>query len=216
MNNSISNNINKLLSEIPDYVKIVAVSKSKSIELINKAYNSGHRSFGENKIQEMVRKCESLPNDIEWHMIGHVQRNKVKYMASFVSLIHGVDSQKLLIEINKQAKRYNRIIKCLLQVHISKEKSKFGLNRNNLDSIIEFSKSLNNIDVCGLMGMATFTDDLSIIDDEFKSLKNLYDLYKTNNNFSILSMGMSNDYSIAINNGSNMIRIGSKIFGNRI
>ena len=192
------------------------MSKTKSIELILEAYQSGHKVFGENKIQEMVMKWELLPKDIEWHMIGSVQRNKVKYMAPFVSLIHGVDSLKLLIEINKQAKKNNRIISCLLQVHIAKEDTKQGFNLSELDLIFEKLNSLENVLVKGLMGMATFTSNTSLIDSEFKLLKSKFDLYKSNKKeFDILSMGMSGDFKNAIVNGSTMIRIGSKIFGER-
>ena len=203
-------------SQLPESVVLVAVSKTKPIELILEAYNSGQRVFGENKIQEMVMKWELLPKDIEWHMIGSVQRNKVKYMAPFVSLIHGVDSLKLLIEINKQAKKNNRIINCLLQVHIAKEDTKQGFNLSELDLIFEKLNSFENILVKGLMGMATFTSNALLIDSEFKLLKSKFDLYKSNKKeFDILSMGMSGDFKNAIVNGSTMIRIGSKIFGER-
>ena len=212
----IKENLNFIKSEIPNSVVLVAVSKTKSNDLIMEAYNTGHRIFGENKIQEMVVKSETLPKDIEWHMIGHVQRNKVKYMAPFVSLIHGVDSLKLLIEINKQAKNNNRVINCLLQVHIAKEENKFGLDNIELDIVIKKSYLLENILIKGLMGMATFTKNDKLIDSEFKSLKTKFDTYKlNNNNFNILSIGMSGDYKNAINNGSTMIRVGSKIFGAR-
>ena len=203
-------------SQLPESVVLVAVSKTKPIELILEAYKSGQRVFGENKIQEMVMKWELLPKDIEWHMIGSVQRNKVKYMAPFVSLIHGVDSLKLLIEINKQAKKNNRIINCLLQVHIAKEDTKQGFNLSELDLIFEKLNSFENILVKGLMGMATFTSNALLIDSEFKLLKSKFDLYKSNKKeFDILSMGMSGDFKNAIVNGSTMIRIGSKIFGER-
>ena len=212
----IKENLNFIKSEIPNSVVLVAVSKTKSNDLIMEAYNTGHRIFGENKIQEMVVKSETLPKDIEWHMIGHVQRNKVKYMAPFVSLIHGVDSLKLLIEINKQAKNNNRVINCLLQVHIAKEENKFGLDNIELDLVIKKSYSLENILIKGLMGMATFTKNDKLINSEFKYLKSKFDTYKlNNNNFNVLSIGMSGDYKNAINNGSTMIRVGSKIFGAR-
>ena len=212
----IKENLNFIKSEIPNSVVLVAVSKTKSNDLIMEAYNTGHRIFGENKIQEMVVKSETLPKDIEWHMIGHVQRNKVKYMAPFVSLIHGVDSLKLLIEINKQAKNNNRVINCLLQVHIAKEENKFGLDNIELDLVIKKSYLLENILIKGLMGMATFTKNDKLIDSEFKSLKTKFDTYKlNNNNFNVLSIGMSGDYKNAINNGSTMVRVGSKIFGAR-
>ena len=212
----IKENLNFIKSEIPNSVVLVAVSKTKSNDLIMEAYNTGHRIFGENKIQEMVVKWETLPKDIEWHMIGHVQRNKVKYMAPFDSLIHGVDSIKILIEINKQAKKNNRVINCLLQVHIAKEENKFGFDNIELDLIIKKSFSLENILIKGLMGMATFTKNDKLINSEFKSLKSKFDTYKlNNNNFNVLSIGMSGDYKNAINNGSTMIRVGSKIFGAR-
>jgi len=212
----IKENINFIKSEIPKSVVLVAVSKTKSNELIMEAYNSGQRVFGENKVQEMVFKWEELPKDIEWHMIGHVQRNKVKYMAPFVSLIHGVDSLKLLNEINKQAKINERIINCLLQVHIAKEDTKQGFDYTELDSIFKKLQSLENIAIKGLMGMATFTNDTSLINKEFKLLKSKFDYFKLNNTkFNVLSMGMSGDYKNAINNGSTMIRVGSKIFGER-
>ena len=212
----IKENINFIKSEIPKSVVLVAVSKTKPNELIMEAYNSGQRVFGENKVQEMVFKWEELPKDIEWHMIGHVQRNKVKYMAPFVSLIHGVDSLKLLNEINKQAKINERIINCLLQVHIAKEDTKQGFDYIELDSIFEKLQSLENIAIKGLMGMATFTNDTSLINKEFKLLKSKFDYFKLNNTkFNVLSMGMSGDYKNAINNGSTMIRVGSKIFGER-
>lgn len=212
----IKENINFIKSEIPKSVVLVAVSKTKPNELIMEAYNSGQRVFGENKVQEMVFKWEELPKDIEWHMIGHVQRNKVKYMAPFVSLIHGVDSLKLLNEINKQAKINERIINCLLQVHIAKEDTKQGFDYTELDSIFKKLQSLENIAIKGLMGMATFTNDTSLINKEFKLLKSKFDYFKLNNTkFNVLSMGMSGDYKNAINNGSTMIRVGSKIFGER-
>ncbi|MFQ3351136.1 MAG: pyridoxal phosphate enzyme (YggS family) [Candidatus Marivariicella framensis] len=212
----IKENLSLIKSRIPESVVLVAVSKTKSNKLIMEAYNSGHRVFGENKVQEMVLKWETLPKDIEWHMIGHVQRNKVKYMAPFVSLIHGVDSLKLLIEINKQAKKNDRTINCLLQVHIAKEETKQGFNVIELDLVFKKLQSLENIQIKGLMGMATFTNDSSLIESEFKSLKSKFDVLKLNNKkFDVLSMGMSGDYKSAIIIGSTMIRVGSKIFGER-
>ncbi|MCG2461113.1 YggS family pyridoxal phosphate-dependent enzyme [Flavobacteriaceae bacterium F89] len=215
---SISENLNRIRNSLPEHVTLVAVSKTKPVSDIMEAYNAGQRIFGENKVQEMTEKWEILPKDINWHMIGHVQRNKVKYMASYVSLIHGVDSLRLLKEINKQAKKANRNIDCLLQVHIAEEESKFGLDASELSEIITSIKSgtLSNIRVLGLMGMATFTDDDHQIRKEFQNLKSLFD--KTKNvvsECSILSMGMSGDYQIAIEEGSNMVRIGSRIFGRR-
>jgi len=198
----------------PTTTKLVAVSKTKPNELIIEAYGAGQRIFGENKVQELVEKEESLPKDIEWHMIGHLQTNKVKYIAPFVSLIHAVDSKKLIKEINKRAKQNNRVIPCLLQVHIAQEESKFGLDK---DGVIEILKTdFPNVSIVGLMGMATFTDNKNQVRKEFKYLKDSYDELKENQpNFSILSMGMSGDYSIAIEEGSNMVRIGSSIFGER-
>ena len=212
----ISDNLDAFLETIPSSVELVAVSKTKPNDMIMEAYQAGQRHFGENKIQEMTSKWETLPKDIQWHMIGHVQTNKVKYMAPYVSLIHGVDREKLLNEINKQAFKNNRIIDCLLQVFIANETTKFGLSPNEILPLIERSLSLKNIRVAGLMGMATFTQDNEQIENEFKVLKELFFLaQKKYNQISILSMGMSNDYQIAINQESNMIRIGSKIFGNR-
>jgi pyridoxal phosphate enzyme (YggS family) len=211
---SVKNNILHLQKHLADNVHLVAVSKTKSNELIIEAYGAGQRIFGENKVQELVEKEESLPKDIEWHMIGHLQTNKVKYIAPFVSLIHAVDSKKLIKEINKRAKQNNRVIPCLLQVHIAKEESKFGLDK---DGVIEILKTdFPNVSIVGLMGMATFTDNKNQVRKEFKYLKDSYDELKENQpNFSILSMGMSGDYSIAIEEGSNMVRIGSSIFGER-
>ena len=215
---SIAGNLSTILDEIPKEVSLVAVSKTKPIEDLQAAYNAGQRIFGENKIQEMTSKWEVLPKDIQWHMIGNVQSNKVKYMAPYVALIHGVDRAKLLAEINKQAAKNNRVIDCLLQVHIAQESTKFGLNETELNDIIhqQLTTPFPNIRIVGLMGMATFTSDNVQIKQEFTFLKTLYD--KTRNqlkDISILSMGMSGDYAIAIEVGSNMIRVGSKIFGER-
>jgi pyridoxal phosphate enzyme (YggS family) len=182
------------------------------------AYEAGQRVFGENKIQEMTEKWEKMPKDIEWHMIGHIQSNKVKYMAPYVSLIHGVDSLKLLEEINKQAQKNNRVIDCLLQLHIAEEETKFGLDENELDELLqsEIFKNLKNIKVVGLMGMATFTENQTQIRKEFQHLKAIFDTFKIqNSSFNILSMGMSGDYQLAIECGSTMVRIGSSIFGGR-
>lgn len=220
---SIGNNLNQIKASLPNNVTLVAVSKTKPNQAIIEAYEAGQRIFGENKIQEMTEKFEVLPKDIQWHMIGHVQRNKVKYIAPYVSLIHGVDSFKLLQEINKQAKKHNRIIPCLLQIFIAKEETKFGLDKTELFEILnsEEFKALENISIKGLMGMATFTDNESIIRQEFISLKEIYDEvnqkfgHLENLDITTLSMGMSNDYKIAIECGSTMIRIGSSIFGSR-
>lgn len=218
---SISQNLKLIQDSLPQEVTLVAVSKTKPNEAILEAYKSGQRIFGENKIQEMTQKYEDLPKDIEWHMIGHVQRNKVKYMAPFVSLIHGVDSFKLLKEINKQAEKYDRVIDCLFQMHIADEETKFGLSKDELMEILaskEFAL-LENINIKGLMGMATNTDDEAKVASEFKSLQQLFITLQhsktLNLNIEILSMGMSGDYKLAIANGSNMVRIGSTIFGER-
>ena len=212
----IGKNISSLLEKLPATVELVAVSKTKSNEEILEAYNAGQRKFGENKIQEMTRKYEILPKDIRWHMIGHVQSNKVKYMAPYVSLIHGVDSLKLLKEINKQAQKNNRIIDCLLQIHIAKEESKYGLSVQESQQAIKIAKELPHLRIKGLMGMATFTKDQKQIEREFAGLKSLYDKYKEQKiPLKVLSMGMSGDFLIAIEQGSNMIRVGSKIFGPR-
>jgi pyridoxal phosphate enzyme (YggS family) len=209
-------NTKDLIEGIPSDVTLVAVSKTKSVEEITQSYEAGQRIFGENKIQEMAQKWESLPKDIAWHMIGHVQTNKVKYMAHFVDLIHGVDSSKLLKEIQKQALKHNRIIRCLIQIRIAEEETKFGLPQDQLTELLEDTKTLTNVEIVGLMGMASFTENINQITEEFKSLQHLFDKTKqTFKNLEILSMGMSGDYHIAIQCGSNMIRVGSKIFGAR-
>ena len=215
---SISDNIIKFKKKISSKVKLIAVSKTKSIIEIKEAYDSNHKLFGENKVQEMTEKWKALPKDIEWHMIGHLQKNKVKYIAPYVSLIHSVDSIRLLNEINKQAKKNNRIINCLIQINISKEQSKFGLQINNLpdffNQIIE--NSYESIEIIGLMGMASFTENEEKIFNEFTSLKEVFiNLKDKFPRFNELSIGMSSDYKIALKQGSTMIRIGSKIFGYR-
>ncbi len=218
---SIEKNLNKIKSQIPEHVTLVAVSKTKPVSDILEAYNSGQIVFGENKIQEMVEKNKELPKDIEWHMIGHVQRNKVKYMADFVSLIHGVDNFKLLKEINKQAEKHNRTINCLLQIKIASEDSKFGMTANEASDILQSKElsELKNIIIKGVMGMATFTDDTEQIKKEFQYLiqvfKNLKQQKTENCKLNIVSMGMSGDYELAIDCGSTMIRVGSSIFGAR-
>ena len=214
---SIQNNLKRIEATIPSHVTLVAVSKTKPVEDLQEAYDAGMRDFGENKIQEMSDKYEVLPKDIRWHMIGHVQTNKVKYMASFVHLIHGVDSLKLLKEINKQAEKNNRVIDVLLQQFIADEETKFGLDKEEIQQILqEEIQDLPNIRVVGLMGMATITDDENQIRNEFKTLKSNFDEVKKNNaDISVLSMGMSGDYQLAIEEGSTMVRIGSSIFGNR-
>jgi len=218
----IEENLSLIRNSIAEPVKLVAISKMKSEEEIMEAYRAGHRIFGENKVQELIRKQESLPDDIEWHMVGHLQSNKVKYIASFVHLIHAVDSTKLLSTINKEAAKKGRRIDCLLQVHIATEETKFGFLK---DEIIELINSLELLDmksiqIAGLMGMATYTNDEDVIRGEFRSLKSLFDELKKNyfpgnQSFNELSMGMSGDYLIAMEEGSTMVRIGSLIFGER-
>jgi pyridoxal phosphate enzyme (YggS family) len=213
----ISTNLEKIKTTLPNHVELVAVSKTKPIEDIQQAYNVGQRVFGENKIQEMVEKYDSLSKDIQWHMIGHLQRNKIKYMAHFVELIHGVDSFKTLKEVNKQAKKHHRVINCLLQVKIAQEETKFGLTFTEIEQILnsEEFKGLENIKVQGLMGMASFTSNQKQVKEEFTALSTFFNNLKDKNNFSTLSMGMSGDYQLAIDCGSTMIRVGSAIFGNR-
>ena len=218
--NSIKQNLVQIKSTIPENVTLVAVSKTKPVSDLMQAYEAGQRIFGENKIQEMAEKWEEMPKDIQWHMIGHVQTNKVKFMAPFVSLIHVVDSLKLLQEINKQALKNNRIIDCLLQIHIAEEETKFGLDENELNELISSSefKELKNIRTLGLMGMATFTEDQNQIKKEFQHLKSIFDSIKEKDvlqDASTISMGMSGDYQLAIECGSTMVRIGSSIFGGR-
>ncbi len=218
---SIKENLLKIKSSLPENVTLVAVSKTKPVADLMEAYNAGQRIFGENKIQEMTEKWEQMPKDIQWQMIGHIQTNKVKFMTPYVSLIHGVDSLKLLEEINKQALKNNRIIDCLLQIHIAEEETKFGLNEEELKDLLasETFKNLNNIKIIGLMGMATFTENQDQIRKEFEHLKSIFDTIKSlsivNCQLSILSMGMSGDYPLAILCGSTMVRIGSSIFGGR-
>lgn len=223
---SIQNNLLEIKSTLPPHVTLVAVSKTWPVADLMEAYNAGQRIFGENKVQEMVEKWEQMPKDIQWHMIGHVQTNKVKYMVPFVSLIHGVDSLKLLTEINRQAKRYRKVISCLLQIHIAEEDTKFGLNEAELKELLasEEFKQMENISITGLMGMATFTDDEAQVRKEFADLKSIFDGLKQQAELSekplnlkpeTLSMGMSGDYQVAIDCGSTMVRIGSSIFGGR-
>ena len=212
----IEKNLEKIKKQVGDNVLVVAVSKTKSIDCIKRAYQTGHRDFGENKVQEMTSKFNQLPKDINWHMIGHIQTNKVKYLAPYVSLIHSLDSLRLAKEIDKQAVKNKRVIECLIQYRISSEETKFGLNENEVLEIIELKDNFKGIKIIGLMGMASFVDDQNIIDNEFKKLKILFDKIKlSNKKFKIVSMGMTLDYNLAIKNGSNMIRIGSKIFGKR-
>ncbi|MBZ9630259.1 YggS family pyridoxal phosphate-dependent enzyme [Salegentibacter sp. LM13S] len=214
----ISENIKRFKEELPEDVNLIAISKTKPVEDLFEAYETGQRQFGENKIQEMTEKWEKLPKDIEWHMVGHVQRNKVKYMAPYVSLIHAVDSLKLLKEINKEANKNVRSIDCLLQIKIAEEDSKFGISAEKAKEILDSEefKKLDHVKVKGLMGMATFTDDEAQVKKEFEHLKSVFeDFKKEYSNMSILSMGMSGDYKIAVDCGSNMVRIGSEIFGER-
>ncbi len=218
---SIQDNLLQIKQSLPASVTLVAVSKTKPVADLMQAYDAGQRIFGENKIQEMVEKYEQMPKDIAWHMIGHVQTNKVKFMVPFVALIHGVDSLKLLEEINKQALKSNRIIDCLLQIHIAEEETKFGLNEAELTELLQSDtfKNLHNIKVIGLMGMATFTENQSQIRKEFQHLKTIFDNNQQpttdNCQLTTLSMGMSGDYQLAIECGSTMVRIGSSIFGGR-
>lgn len=215
---SIATNLLEIKNSIPQHVTLVAVTKTKSVNEIILAYNAGHRDFGENKIQEMTAKYEQLPKDIRWHMIGHLQSNKVKYMAEYVHLIHGIDKFSTLVEINKQAMKHNRIINCLLQVHIAQEETKFGFSFDEIENILrsEEIQSLENVQVIGLMGMATFTDDEVQIRQEFHSLSTFFNQLKTEFPLlTTLSMGMSSDYHIAISEGSTIIRVGSAIFGER-
>ena len=220
--NSIADNIKQILAELPQGVRLVAVSKYHPADAIEEAYQAGQRIFGESKVQEMAAKYELLPKDIEWHFIGHLQTNKIKYMAPFVALIHGIDSFKLLAEVDKQAAKCNRIIKCLLQMHIAQEETKFGFSAEECKAMLadEEWKSLKNIEICGLMGMATYTEDTEEVRREFHYLHELFVEVKQywfdqSPNFCELSMGMSDDFRLAIEQGSTLVRIGSKIFGER-
>ncbi len=217
---SIKENILEIKKDLPENVKLIAVSKKQNNNKILEAYGEGHRRFGENYVQELVSKSQELPSDIEWHMIGHLQTNKVKYIAPFVSLIHSVDSFKLLKEINKQAGKNQRIINCLLQVHIAEEETKSGLSEKGLFELLNnpHLKELENIRILGLMGMSTFTDDQNIVSEEFNSLKGIFERAKQefkDYNLEELSMGMSGDFKLAIEKGSTMVRVGSSIFGAR-
>ncbi len=222
MKMSIAKNIENIQNELPPSVLLVAISKYKPVEDIKEAYSCGLRAFGESKAQEMLAKYEQLPSDIEWHFIGHLQTNKVKYIAPFVHLIHGVDSLKLLKAINKEAEKNNRVIDCLLQFHVAKEDTKFGLNFNEATELLNSQEfiSMNNVRVVGIMGMASYSSDAQLILNEFAHLKQIFEQLKQlyfskNNTFKELSMGMSGDYKYAIEEGSTMIRVGSAIFGNR-
>jgi pyridoxal phosphate enzyme (YggS family) len=219
---NIRNNISILRQSIPAHCTLIAVSKTKLPELIIEAYGAGQRAFGENKVQEMAAKQETLPKDIEWHMIGHLQSNKVKYIAPFVHLIHSVDSLRLLEEINKQGGKSNRVVSCLLQIHIAEEETKFGFSEDEVSDLFQTKNfdQLNNIHIAGLMGMATFTEDQAQVRKEFKSLKILFEKLRSSSlpkqvEIKTLSMGMSGDYKMAIEEGSTMVRVGSAIFGSR-
>jgi PLP dependent protein len=219
----IAENIKTILTELPPQVKLVAISKTKPVEAVKEAYDAGQRIFGENKVQELSSKFEVLPKDIEWHMVGHLQTNKVKYIAPFVSLIHSVDSLSLLKEIDKQGQKNNRTIQCLLQVYIASEETKFGLSEEELNAFVNSPElsTMSHVSICGLMGMATFTDNTRQIHDEFSNLNRIFRAlketkFRNNPEFKEISMGMSSDYKIAIEEGSTMVRIGSDIFGERI
>ena len=219
---SIAANIGKIKQELSQNVKLIAVSKTKPVQTLMEAYDAGQKIFGENKVQELVTKYEQMPKDIEWHMIGHLQSNKVKYIIPFIHLIHSVDSENLLAEINKQAAKLNKVQKVLLQISIADEETKFGFEQGNLLKVIDkyLNDEFENVEIIGLMGMATFTDNLDQIAGEFAGLKKLFNEIKSDylsnqDSFSQISMGMSSDYQLAIANGSTMIRVGSNIFGSR-
>ena len=213
---SVKNQISIINDEIKDKAELIAVSKTRSIEEIIEAYDQGQKKFGENRVNELAEKYDNLPKDIEWHMIGHLQKNKVKYISKFISLIHSLDRLSLAKEIDKNAKKENRSIDCLIQIKISNDESKYGLNPKLLDSFYIDLKQFENINIVGLMAMATFTKDQNLIDQEFREMESLFKKMKTiYPNFKILSIGMSDDYLLAISNGSNLIRVGSKIFGKR-
>lgn len=214
---SIASNLQNIRKHIPENVNLVCVSKFHPNESILEAYQTGERVFGESKVQELCTKYETLPKDIQWHFIGHLQSNKVKYIVGFVDLIHGVDSLKLLSEIDKQAAKSDRTVNCLLQVHIAAEETKFGFSLDEIKIALKEALAYKNVKIKGLMGMATFTDNAEQVKHEFRLLKSIFDELKPHagSEFSILSMGMSDDFRLAIEEGSNMVRIGSSIFGNR-
>lgn len=219
---SIAENLKKIQNSLPQSVKLVAVSKFKPVSDILEAYNAGQKVFGENRVQELAEKYEQMPKDIEWHMIGHLQTNKVKYIAPFVHLIHGVDSFKLLKEIDKQAEKVGRVQNCLLQMHIAQEETKFGFDRQEVLQMLQSEEfaALQNVQICGLMGMASLTDDMGQVRAEFRSLKLFFDELKAgffaqSSSFTEISMGMSGDYAIAVEEGSTIVRVGSSIFGVR-
>lgn len=218
----ISEQLHEITRSIPAHVTLVAVSKTKPVSAILEAYDAGQRHFGENKVQEMMDKYPQLPKDIHWHLIGHLQTNKVKYIAPFVSLIHSVDSFKLLLEINKQAAKHTRVIDCLLQFHIAAEETKFGLDLEEASKLLDSEefKNLQNVRIVGVMGMASFTEDEQQVRKEFRKLRSIFDKLKNTwfpleNSFEVISMGMSGDYNLAIEEGSTMVRVGSSIFGSR-
>ena len=218
----IKENLNIVRASVPSNVTLIAVSKTKPVSDLQEAYDAGQRIFGENKALEMRDKHQALPDDIQWHFIGHLQTNKIKYIAPFVTLIHAIDSLSLLEAVNKEAAKNNRVIDCLLQFHIAQEETKFGLDLEEARMMLESEsyKNLNNVNICGVMGMATFTDDAAQVRNEFKSLKNIFETlkenyFKENESFKEISMGMSDDYLIAIEEGATMVRVGSKIFGAR-
>lgn len=214
---TVAENLKKVADTLPPEVTLVAVSKTKPTTAILAAYEAGHRIFGENRVQELCQKYKELPKDIRWHMIGHVQKNKIKYMASFVDLIHGVDAWSTLKEIDKQGKRFRRTLNCLLQVKIAQEEQKFGFGFDEVLSVLQrvHEEGLTHVAIKGLMGMATFSQDVAQIDQEFLKLSEFYQQHQNKYGFTVLSMGMSGDYPIAVANGSNMVRVGSAIFGNR-
>lgn len=218
----IKENLNIVRATVPSNVTLIAVSKTKPVSDLQEAYDAGQRIFGENKALEMRDKHQELPKDIQWHFIGHLQTNKIKYIAPFVTLIHAIDSLPLLEAVNKEAAKNNRVIDCLLQFHIAQEETKFGLDMEEAKSLLESEsfKNLKNINICGVMGMATFTDDVAQVRNEFKNLKNIFETlkenyFKANDSFKEISMGMSDDYPIAIEEGATMVRVGSRIFGAR-
>ena len=218
----IQENLNIVRATVPSNVTLIAVSKTKPVADLQEAYDAGQRIFGENKALEMRDKYQELPKDIQWHFIGHLQTNKIKYIAPFVTLIHAIDSLSLLEAVNKEAAKNNRVIDCLLQFHIAQEETKFGLDMEEAKSLLESEsfKNLKNINICGVMGMATFTDDVVQVRNEFKNLRNIFETlkenyFKANDSFKEISMGMSDDYPIAIEEGATMVRVGSKIFGAR-
>ena len=208
-------NLKQIKDDLSAALTVVAVSKTKPADAIQQAYEAGHVDFGENKVQELCKKYDTLPKDIRWHMIGHLQRNKVKYIAPFVHLIHGVDSERLLNEISKQGAKNDRIIDVLLQIHIAEESTKFGFSYEEAEAVLSKAKELENVCITGLMGMASYTDNTTQLTAEFSGLQDFYNRLKAKNKWTTLSMGMSNDYKLAVDLGSNMIRVGSLIFGSR-